>query len=125
MGPPTPYIARRQCVSFLHNTVMLYANMYLECFICIFATNTSSSNNIAQVALKSFRLYFVLVFMNEIILLLPRQTALLCGDESIRTTLMPYSLQVLQRRHLLYGSSEGFDGLGVIQHVFVKPIHLE
>ena len=36
LGPPTPYIARRQRVSLLHNTVMQYGNMYPVCFICIF-----------------------------------------------------------------------------------------
>ena len=36
LGPPTPYIARRQRVSLLHNTVMQYGNMYRVIFICIF-----------------------------------------------------------------------------------------
>ena len=63
MGVPTPYIARYQCVSFLHNTVMICVNVYPVCFICIFIPHIYRQiNKMAQVALISF----VLVFMNEI-----------------------------------------------------------
>ena len=71
MGPPTLYIARRQCISLLHNTVMLYDNMYaVYCILYYFTPNTSSNNRMAQVALNSIGLHSVLVFMKVIILVI-------------------------------------------------------